>query len=395
MILANNFHENATGSIRDDGAEIITQSGKKVVQNGGKGVTYDKNKERKPPTDLRVTKVEGPFDSKGKKIDKVVLGTYYIYKATTTRMPTVTEVALLKWSVKLNDDKKIIIAGVASLNKLEGDKIILPIKINHDFENARIYAFYQKADDGVSVKIGTYRIIKFKTMLVGKAKRDAGYNFDKTPAEDMTYSDSPTTSISIKKDKVFTYDTLTLESYLDQLMTSLSIGNMEKVALEMSSRFKKGIGGIYKSAVLNKEIENNSATIEFHNNFLLQIKKELKLANYDPKKMNLITMNLLNFSSFWDKVSGLGITIHQVWSVKAEIENYSYYESSGNWDCDLIYTFYDHYGLDWDDVIKHGEDRKPQYYTGDYFKAWYILQHYRNAKPFITEMTKKVKISGN
>ena len=394
-IYATNFKENVSGSIREDGGQIVNQSEAKVVQNGAKGVDYDKNKERKPPTDIRITKVEGPFDDKGKLIKKINLGTSYIYKATTSRKPKKEEIALLKWSIKFDQGDRLIINGVASLNNLDGDKIIIHLKINQEFEKAKIYAFYQKADNGVSLEISLNRVIKVKSMIVGKAKRDPGYNFDKTPAEDMTYGDSPISSISIQQDKVFSYDNATLESYLDQLMTSLSIGKMETVALQMSSLFKKGTGGIYKSTVLNKEIENNSATIEFHNNFLTKIKNELKRANYDPKMMAIISMNLLNFSSFWDKVSGLGITIHQVWSVKAEIENYSYYEFTGNWECDLVYTFYDHFGLDWDDVIKHGEDRKPQYHTGDYFKAWYILQHYRNAKPFITEMTKKVKISGN
>ncbi len=54
-----------------------------------------------------------------------------------------------------------------------------------------------------------------------------------------------------------------------------------------------------------------------------------------------------------------------------------------------------HFGLDWEDIEKHGNDRIPQHRTGDFFKAWYILQHYRNAKPFITEMTRSIYIGGN
>ena len=88
-ILANNFFENSSGSIREDASEIKTQSAKKVVQNGEKGVTYDKNKDRKPLTDIRITKLEGPFDDKGKLVDKIILGTSYFFKATTTRKPKV------------------------------------------------------------------------------------------------------------------------------------------------------------------------------------------------------------------------------------------------------------------------------------------------------------------
>ncbi len=253
----------------------------------------------------------------------------------------------------------------------------------------------KKFGDFKDEKENKEKVIKVAHKLIGKAKRDPGYNFDKTPAEDMFYGDSPDKSKSIKDDEVFGYSNEKLGTYLDYLMTSLSIGDMEIVALEMADRFKRGTGGTYKSSILDSKIENNPATLEFHDNFLRTFKNELIMAKYDPNKINLISMQLLNFSSLKDKVTGLGITIHQVWSVKAEIKDYVYQEATGKWDCELLYTFYDHYGLDWDDIVKHGGDKIPQYHTGDFFKAWYILQHYRIAKPFITEMTKKVKISGN
>lgn len=67
---------------------------------------------------------------------------------------------------------------------------------------------------------------------------------------------------------------------------------------------------------------------------------------------------------------------------------------NGFWGFDLVYTFYDHFSLDWEDVVKNGGRRLPQYHTGDFFKAWYVLQHYRNAKPFITEMQCTMFVGG-
>ncbi|MEY8758759.1 DUF3289 family protein [Chryseobacterium tongliaoense] len=238
-------------------------------------------------------------------------------------------------------------------------------------------------------------VIKVSQKLIGKAKREPGFNFDGTKAEDMYFADSPASSASIKNDPVFKLDNATLEDYLDRLMTSLSIGDMETVALEMSDRFKKGTGGIYKSETLNKKIANNPAFTTYHNAFLTELKQGLKKNNYDPSSMEIISMKLLNFSSLWDKVSGLGITVHQVWSAKAEILDYSYNKCTKMWSGKLKYTFYDHFGLDWDDIVKHGEDRIPQYVTGDYFKAWYILQHYKTAQPFITEMERSINLNGN
>jgi len=152
-ILANNFSDNASGSIRDDAAEIVNQSSNKIVQNGEKGVNYDKNTDRKPPTDIRIKKLEGPFDDKGKLVEKINLGTSYIFKATPTKKPTKTELTLLKWAVKLDENSKEIILGTASLHKLEGEKIIISFKFNQSFKKAKMYAFYQKADDSVSVDL--------------------------------------------------------------------------------------------------------------------------------------------------------------------------------------------------------------------------------------------------
>lgn len=152
-IIAKNFSENASGSIREDAAEIRNHSGKQVVQNGEKGVNYDKNKDRKPPTDIRITKVEGPFDGNGKLVEKITLDTFYVFKATPTRKPTKTELPLLKWSVKIDEGNKKLFSGTAPYNKLDGEKIIIALKISEDFDKAKIFAFYQKADDKVSVDL--------------------------------------------------------------------------------------------------------------------------------------------------------------------------------------------------------------------------------------------------
>lgn len=251
---------------------------------------------------------------------------------------------------------------------------------------------YIKASKPEKCKEGEINVAK---KLIGQAKRLPGFNYDGTVAEDMLFNDKPAKSRSITQDPVFKKNNATLGAYLDQLMTSLSIGQMETVALEMSARFQKGSGGTYKSDILNSEIANHGAFVIYHNEFLGKLQHELANHNYDVEKITPISMRLLNFSSFWDKVSGLGITIHQVWSVKAELIEYKYNKCSKVWTANLLYTFYDHFGLDWDDIVKHGKDRIPQYHTGDFFKAWYILQHYRNAKPFITEITRKVFIAGH
>jgi hypothetical protein len=57
-IYATNFKENVSGSIREDGGQIVNQSEAKVVQNGAKGVDYDKNKEHNHQQTLELPKLK-------------------------------------------------------------------------------------------------------------------------------------------------------------------------------------------------------------------------------------------------------------------------------------------------------------------------------------------------
>jgi hypothetical protein len=141
---------------------------------------------------------------------------------------------------------------------------------------------------------------------------------------------------------------------------------------------------------------NDPTLAAYHLNFQATFERVLRERHFDADAVAAepIPMSLLNFSSLWDKATGLGITIHQVWRAKAELENFRIKHTTSHGHADLVYTLYDHCGLDWEDIVKHGGDRLPWYHTGDFFKAWYIQQHYRSARPFITVMTRRVFIAG-
>ncbi|KIA84139.1 DUF3289 family protein [Kaistella jeonii] len=300
---------------------------------------------------------------------------------------------------KANNINIQVVNNYTSISKVsheESEEVIIEAtKGNLEFSSQKRAVLQGFGKEGIKEEECKEGIIKIKNKVIGKTMRNPGFKLDGTKAEDMFFADRPVSSGSIQLDPVFKLNDAKLESYLDQLMTSLSIGDMESVALEMSDRFKKGTGGTYKSEILNKEIAGNAAFTSYHNSFANDLKNALKNHHYDPSSIEILTMKLLNFSSFWDKVSGLGITVHQVWSVKAEIQDYSYNKCTKAWKTKIKYIFYDHFGLDWDDIKKHGGDRIPQYHTGDFFKAWYILQHYRSAKPFFTEITEIMNLEGS
>ncbi len=230
--------------------------------------------------------------------------------------------------------------------------------------------------------------VRFERRIqVGEAKRRPGFNFDGSPAEDMMSGDRPATSTAITRDAVFSEANAELETRMEGLLTSLSTGSMQTVALEMLQRFVSGSGETYESETLNSQVRKNPAFLDYHRSFGGDLASALGACNYDPNQIKQLPMKLLNFSSFSDKIGGLGITIHQVWSARAEISNFSLHCGTRIWSCNVHYTLYDHFGLDWADIRKHGDDHIPLPSTGNGFKAWYILQHYRSAKPFLTRIS--------
>lgn len=242
--------------------------------------------------------------------------------------------------------------------------------------------------------IGSLSVVANLRVSAGKTERDVGFNFDGSAAEDTLYADQPSQSAPIRKDDLFTKSDQELFNYLWDLMNSMSWGNMNTVAKEMCQLFIDGSGGIYSSDKLDREVAGNSAFSDYDDAFKKKIVIALSLADYDITRLSVLRMNLLNFSSLRDEVTGLGITVHQVWAAKAELFDYAMNVPEGRWACRVEYTFYDHFGLDWEDVVKNGDRRLPKYHTGDGFKAWYILQHYRNAQPFITKITVKTWLFG-
>ncbi|PKB18716.1 DUF3289 family protein [Flavobacterium sp. 5] len=413
-IIANNFFENASGSIRDDGAQISNQSTKKVVQNSKKEISYDKNKDRKPPTDIRITKVEGPFDGNGKLVDKIVLGASYIFKATTTRKPTVPELKLLKWAVKLDDTEKQIILGAANYNKLEGDKIILPLKLNHTFENAKVYAFYQKADDAVCLDIKNKDV--FHPYIIAQSRHRKGMNEEGTAthhdmmSKDMTDAEIITLNPDTKKwidivNKEGFQGIKKLADEMEDLLTDFSQGELEDINLKMYKKFVGNKEGDFSDEILTKAAKEHDST----KLFLKRLKENMKLQlqqnpNFVFEKQLLVNndKNLyipgtkiqrkdIPSPTYSDKYGGLGIAINDTWGYNVIITNFVKDEKKRTFAATFDIDFFDHYGLNSEDIdpkIKGGFF-EPASFEG--FLCWFILQHKCGYKPFCTVIKIKNK----
>jgi hypothetical protein len=160
-------------------------------EGGKKFGNFEKKKEDKP---LKVTKVEGPFDENGKKATIIKKGEYYTFKATPSRKPSNAEAKLMKWAIKYDNGNIKELVGFSAYNKLIDGKIIVTFKTSEDFEKAKVYAYFIKASEKVSVEI-TFRCQccgDFKVVISGLNEISSYKGEFPSPFQIMNYTPSKT-----------------------------------------------------------------------------------------------------------------------------------------------------------------------------------------------------------
>lgn len=176
-IAGGKYSEN-TGSILDHAREggITHNSAGDINYSAGKDITQGKYEAPKKTANLLITKVEGPFDDKGNKVDFIKKNIQYTYKATPSRKLKEREIKLLKWAIKVDSGNKKNLTNVGEHNQLSKDgKIIIGITINQDCEKVRVYAFFKKASEKVSVEI----VIEIKYPKLYISTTESGFTIQK------------------------------------------------------------------------------------------------------------------------------------------------------------------------------------------------------------------------
>lgn len=403
------------------GKDIVYNASKAINFTGTNGIEFGQPEKR---TDLRVTRVEGPFNESGTLVSEVAAGQSYVYKATPSRTPTASEVLLLKWAAKLDDSEIAQVPGGSGHNQLAEGKIIVGLKINTQFKKGKVYAYFNAPDESISVAVNG----KDKyPMLILQGSRRKGRNRDNTgTAADMlfndytedeagfaklkqdlyniTYEEQPQNSwynvtsradnarsqADFKTNMIKEYcrknDTELFEIFKSEIQGWYSSGVLETVAGQMVDRMQGNQGGEFvnrdlTTAVLNHENSKNfiagvKGVIEQYvkdnkgNIDALEITDDGKGRLYDK-----LVENNVSSPRFSDWFSGLGITINDVWAYQVFITSHAV--NGNKFEMRLEYVYYDHFGLDYPDIQK---------FDKSIFYSWFVLQHFRGYKPFITKL---------
>ncbi len=224
-----------------------------------------------------------------------------------------------------------------------------------------------------------------------------------------------------------------LFSIFKELIKCTSRGELEQQNLNLVHHLEQRINTEYENNILTENVFLRKSTNEFVNNIKQGVIQEIK-----NKSGNLNIANFGNsikdvkrpiFSIKEDKLRGLTIAIHDIWGFRVSMEEYSFDPNKQECVAKIKYRIFDHFGLDSDDIIGYGSKEKimkkmgilgllieeittphpsqglPIPKTGmgqaiaeevaDGFCAWFILQHLRGYKPFVTVMEKTEMIKFN
>lgn len=185
-------------------------------------------------------------------------------------------------------------------------------------------------------------------------------------------------------------------------------GNLEGNLKRMIAYFKANKGGIYQDAVLTAAIKSDSVTTNYCNKVEKYLSNKIKQNSTDLHKIEDKKPNLGNssqivnnrkslnknftrpiYNSDENKTGGLTIALNDIWATQITVKQLK--NKGNNYTCKYEVVLWDHFGLDIPDMEKIFNIIPS---VGETFVTWFILQHLRGYKPFITKMVFEKEFSG-
>ena len=172
---------------------------------------------------------------------------------------------------------------------------------------------------------------------------------------------------------------------------------MQENLVRMINRFKSNTGGIYEDEVLNKTAFNNSNTQEFFNYIEQKLKLKIQknrghLWNVQDKVIKTTASAKKHERVVYnnDTLGGLTIATNDIWAHEVQLTACR----TVNNICTATYevTLWDHFGLDLPDLEKKFNLLPVASYA---FASWFVLQHLKGYKPFLTKIKFSKEFSFN
>ena len=232
--------------------------------------------------------------------------------------------------------------------------------------------------------------------------------------EDFQYGDKTVSQLTDMRYINWTDFAADVEDYeysWKTLVKTVSMGEMQTVAIDMVNHFMGGTGSDYHNDVLSKNVKNHDNTALYVSGVTDIIDESLVLNNGNISELAYINSveerinsvmverminNGINQPIYNDKLKGLGICVDGLFGNRIEVTSYNI--DGQSYEYTLRFTMYDIFGLDSADI----EASKYAPFTGfgtlGGFRSWYILQHCNlyegDYQPYISYMTFEKSFTG-
>ena len=170
--------------------------------------------------------------------------------------------------------------------------------------------------------------------------------------------------------------------------TSVLSPEMRTLTSQMADKFESNTGGTFENAILTKHVKKSVNYQNFLKVFGVRLGEKLTETSGNIDQVSAIQTNPFRpkFNDTWCKFSGLQIAINDTEANEIRLINFRK-EGGVLWYADIEVTIYDNFGLDKNDALM---------YQGKHagFAAWWLLQHTKGFKPFVTKIVIKSSIEG-
>lgn len=326
-----------------------------------------------PPSPL-VTSVKG---------EETALPTHTVkYSVTGYNLATIgaSDRERVKWLVRVD--------GRDELLSQRGETLELTIKPEWTGKDVTVMPYLRKPNEEVSVKTTVERFPK--SILFARSMKRPGKTLTGETAEDMLCADKTPEEVR-RMHRLFGLQLkasdkeLFADMYMLASMGSLSGGGELLTAL--IGHFKDSTGTPFSNAYMDQKLKEHPSFHTFVyqkgegvlDNLIKQLRKILGNINkiYILQKGEIIS-DRTKFNTLKDKLNGMTLAVDDTPAYEVYVDDYKL-TAPNTFNCNLRIIVYDNYGLDAADIAKYG--------TIAGFRAWYVLQHVRGYKPFLTKMT--------
>ncbi len=418
----------------------------------GTDIKSGKSSELIPTPNFLVKKVEGPFDKGNKLMEEVVEGNTYVFKATEFEKSTNLHKLYnyVNWAYEIDGNGKPIPLNVQNFYDKNNNTVYInykyyPKEADKDKNSIRIYAYVNSSSKDVSVEVP---VVRFPFIIARSVKRAGvcygtnGVNFTREDIKNLNVS-YPKEKLKLRqylengfddigddvdaKDKnsrvkyamdyIEEYNDNTDDELFDIFRNDLddwALGDLDDNLHDMVDFFKRNskTSNKYEDRRLTNAIANHEKTKQFIEGFSPLLKKALDnnvhLLNnlkvkdtksqfvktqYDkgvggnPSVLGIEGLQDLNSLKYDDKFSGLGISVDGTQAYNISLIEFTLEDSSYQGKFKL--EIFDHFGLDSADILKDTIRKHEE------FICWFMLQHLRGFKPFITYIPLTYNFSGS